>query len=52
LKWLDSFAYRIEINPLLFVLGGVMAMGIALLTISYHTIRSAMANPAKALKYE
>jgi putative ABC transport system permease protein len=52
LKWLDGFAYRIEINPLLFVLGGAMAMGIALLTISYHTIRSAMANPAKSLKYE
>ncbi|HTF20780.1 MAG TPA: ABC transporter permease [Chryseolinea sp.] len=52
LKWLDSFAYRIEINPLLFVLGGLMAMSIALLTISYHTIRSAMANPAKSLKYE
>jgi putative ABC transport system permease protein len=52
LKWLDSFAYRIDINPWLFVLGGLMALAIALGTISYHTIRSAMGNPAKALKYE
>jgi putative ABC transport system permease protein len=52
LKWLDSFAYRIDINPWLFVLGGLMALAIALGTISYHTIRSAMGNPANALKYE
>lgn len=52
LRWLDSFAYRVDINPWLFVLGGLMALTIALATISYHTIRSAMANPAKALKYE
>jgi putative ABC transport system permease protein len=52
LKWLDSFAYRIAINPLLFVLGGLLALSIALLTISYHTIRSARANPVNSLKYE
>ena len=51
-KWLDSFAYRIAINPLLFLLGGVVALGIALLTIGYHTIRSARRNPVKALRYE
>jgi putative ABC transport system permease protein len=51
-KWLSNFAYRIDINPLLFLLGGIMALGIALLTISYHTIRSARANPVKALRYE
>ena len=52
LKWLDSFAYRISINPLLFILGGFVALAIALLTISYHTIRSARGNPVKALRYE
>jgi putative ABC transport system permease protein len=52
LKWLDSFAYRVEINPLLFLLGGFVALSIALLTIGYHTIRSARANPVKALRYE
>jgi putative ABC transport system permease protein len=51
-KWLEGFAFRITINPLLFLLGGVVALAIALLTISYHTLRSAKANPVKALRYE
>lgn len=50
--WLESFAYRVGINPLLFLLGGFIAMTIALGTISYHTLRSARANPVKALRYE
>ena len=50
--WLNNFAYRIPINPLLFIAGGVIAFIIALVTISYHTIRSARANPVKALRYE
>lgn len=52
IQWLQSFAYRVEINPLLFILGGAMALIIALATISYHTLRSARANPVKALRYE
>jgi putative ABC transport system permease protein len=51
-KWLESFAYRVTINPLLFALGGIVALAIALATISYHTVRSARANPVKALRYE
>ena len=51
-SWLSEFAYRITINPLVFLLGGVIALLIALLTISYHTIKSARANPVKALRYE
>jgi len=51
-QWLQSFAYRVEINPVLFILGGLVALLIALGTISYHTIRSARANPVKALRYE
>lgn len=51
-KWLESFAYRVSINPLLFLLGGAVSLTIALLTISYHTLRSARANPVKALRYE
>lgn len=50
--WLESFAYRININLLVFVLGGILALAIGLLTISYHTFRSARANPVKALRYE
>ena len=51
-RWLESFAYRIGVNPLMFVLGGVIALVIAMATISFHTIRSARANPVKALRYE
>jgi putative ABC transport system permease protein len=51
-EWLEGFAYRVDINPLLFVLGGVVALIIALGTISYHTMRAARANPVKALRYE
>lgn len=51
-KWLESFAYRIGVNPLMFLLGGIIALTIAMATISYHTIKSARANPVKALRYE
>lgn len=52
LQWLEGFAYRVSVNPFLFLLGGLMALFIALLTIGYHTIRSARMNPVKALRYE
>jgi putative ABC transport system permease protein len=52
MRWLESFAYRIDINLFVFALGGVLALLIALITISYHTVRSARANPAKSLRYE
>jgi putative ABC transport system permease protein len=51
-RWLTNFAYRIDVNPLTFLIGGALAMAIALATISYHTIKSARANPVKALRYE
>ena len=51
-KWLENFAYRIDINPLIFLLGCFLAIVIAMLTISYHTVRSARANPVEALRYE
>ncbi|MGC4022226.1 MAG: ABC transporter permease [Cyclobacteriaceae bacterium] len=51
-SWLESFAYRISINPLVFLVGGFLSLAIALITISYHTLRSARANPVKALRYE
>ena len=52
LKWLEGFAYRVTINPLLFLLGGFVAVSIALLTISYHTVKSARNNPVDSLRYE
>jgi putative ABC transport system permease protein len=50
--WLKDFYYRIAIPWWVFALGGVLAMMIAVLTISYQAIRAAMANPVESLKYE
>ena len=50
--WLDNFAYRIDINPFMFLLGGVLALIIALATISFHVLKAANANPVQSLKYE
>jgi putative ABC transport system permease protein len=50
--WLTNFAYRIDIDPFIFMVGGLIALVIALMTISYHVIRATKSNPVKALKYE
>jgi putative ABC transport system permease protein len=50
--WLKDFYYRTSIQWWIFVLGGVLALAIALLTISYQAARAAMANPVKALRSE
>ena len=49
-QWLNNFAYRIEIKWWMFASAGIMVIFIAFLTISYHAIRAAMANPVKALR--
>jgi putative ABC transport system permease protein len=51
-NWLRSFAYRINISIMIFVLSGVLALSIALLTVGYQAIRAASANPADCLRYE
>jgi putative ABC transport system permease protein len=51
-RWLQDFAYRITIGWEVFVLAGVVAMGIAVLTVSFQAIRAAMANPVKSLRSE
>lgn len=50
--WLENFAYRIDINPLLFLVGGATALLIALGTISFHVIKAVRANPVSSLRYE
>lgn len=50
--WLNGFAYRVEINPIVFVLSGVAAIVIAWLTVSYQSIKAATANPVESLRYE
>ena len=51
-KWLQNFAYRINIGIVAFLISGGTALSIAYLTVSYQSIRSARANPADSLRYE
>ncbi len=51
-KWLQSFAYRININIWVFVIAGVIALLIALITVSLQAIRAVVANPVKSLRTE
>jgi putative ABC transport system permease protein len=51
-KWLENFYYRINLGALSFITGLTIALGIALLTISYRIVRAAKVNPAQSLKYE
>lgn len=51
-KWLQSFAYRIDISWWVFVIAGVLAILVTLITISFRAIRAAMTNPVKSLRTE
>ncbi|MEK7729703.1 MAG: FtsX-like permease family protein, partial [candidate division KSB1 bacterium] len=51
-KWLQDFAYRIDIGWWVFALAGGLAFLIALLTVSTQAIKAALANPVEALRYE
>jgi len=51
-EWLKSFAYRINIGIWVFVLSGMLAVGIALITVSYQALKAARANPIDSLRYE
>ncbi|MCW5910685.1 MAG: ABC transporter permease [Cyclobacteriaceae bacterium] len=51
-QWLASFAYRVELSPALFLLGGLLAAGVAALTVSFHFIKAARSNPVNSLRYE
>jgi putative ABC transport system permease protein len=51
-RWLESFAYRTGLDPMIFVLSAVLALAIALITVSYQAIRAAISNPVDALRYE
>jgi putative ABC transport system permease protein len=51
-RWLQDFAYRVGIDGWVFVLAGLGAIGLALVTVSYQSIRAAMANPVESLKTE
>jgi putative ABC transport system permease protein len=51
-KWLENFYYKINLGLFTFIAGLTIALGIALLTISYRILRAARVNPAQSLKYE
>ncbi len=51
-SWLDGFAYRIELNWITFVLASLAALLIAWMTVSYESMKAAVANPANSLKSE
>ena len=51
-KWLENFAYRINTGFWLFILSGIIALSVALFTISYQTLKVSTANPAEALRFE
>jgi putative ABC transport system permease protein len=51
-QWLEQFAYRMSLDAMLFVWTFIIAISITIVTVSYHTIRAAMADPVKSLRYE
>ncbi|MEO8852960.1 MAG: FtsX-like permease family protein, partial [Ginsengibacter sp.] len=51
-KWIQSFAYRINIGWWIFVVAGLIALLIAIITVSFQSIKAAIANPVKSLRTE
>jgi putative ABC transport system permease protein len=52
IDWLYDYPYRIDISPGYYILAGLLALVIALLTVAYQTIKAAKGNPVDALRYE
>jgi len=50
--WLQDFAYRISMSWWIFILAGILALSIALITVSFQAIKAALANPVKSLRSE
>lgn len=51
-KWLQNFAYKVEINWVVFLIASAISCTIAILTISYQTYKTAIQNPIESLRYE
>jgi putative ABC transport system permease protein len=51
-KWLQDFAYKTNLSWSIFLVAGLIAVAIALITISFQSIKAAIANPAKSLRTE
>jgi putative ABC transport system permease protein len=50
--WLQDFAYKVSIGPMIFIFAAGLTLFIAFMTISYHSIKAALANPVDSLRYE
>ena len=51
-RWLENFAYKTSLSWWIFAVAGVLALGIALLTVSWQSWKAATRNPVEALRYE
>ena len=51
-RWLQDFAYRITIGWEIFAVAALLAMGIALVTVSFQAVKAALANPVRSLRSE
>lgn len=51
-KWLEDFAYRIELQWWMFLLAGIIAIAIAFITIGFQSVKAALSNPVKSLRTE
>ncbi|GAB4017247.1 permease prefix domain 2-containing transporter [Spirosoma koreense] len=51
-QWLSDFAYKVELSWWIFALAGLLAVGIALLTVSFQSLKAALVNPVKSLRTE
>ena len=51
-EWLQNFAYRISIGPVVFITGLTLTLTVAVLTVGYKSFRAAIVNPIKSLRYE
>jgi putative ABC transport system permease protein len=51
-RWLQDFSYQVEMNLWIFLVSGVVSLIIALVTVSFHTVKAAFVNPIKTLRHE
>jgi putative ABC transport system permease protein len=51
-RWLQNFAYKMSLNPWVFILSGFLAFAVALATVSYQSIKAAISDPIQSLRYE
>lgn len=50
--WLQNFAYRISISPVIFIIAGLLALTLAVLTVGFQSLKSATTDPVKSIRYE